>query len=252
MGYTAQETSSILLGIVATTLIGIPRAYTFQLDMNIAVKFRISQKYPLWKWTLPGLFGRNFIETLFTVAMLVILLPSQYIWFRGTLLWGRRPKPVRLIDENGEEISAWNRPWCQTNLHSSRRNGLEPPASCFWPWLNSAQESSRGKDGAPKHLLLQSSSWQPIFSFRWWHHSGVATAPAWFFVGILMPGIRGRGFSDMSNALPAPALSYSCHYLLIANGLHSAWLHTAWWSFTTGGKQDVKGWPWWFRFLFIT
>ena len=66
---------SILLGIVAATLIGIPLGVTHisNLDMNIGMKFRDFAEVSFVKMDFAGLFsGANMVETIFTVTMLVI------------------------------------------------------------------------------------------------------------------------------------------------------------------------------------
>ena len=66
---------SILLGIVAATLIGIPLGITHlsNLDMNIGVKFTDFAADSSMRMDFTGLFaGTNFMETVFTVTMLVI------------------------------------------------------------------------------------------------------------------------------------------------------------------------------------
>ncbi len=106
MLHARKVKGSILLGIVAATLIGIPLGVTHisNLDMNIGMKFRDFAEVSFMKMDFAGLFsGANMVETIFTVTMLVISFSLVNMFDSiGTLLGAA--KQSGMIDENGEVI----------------------------------------------------------------------------------------------------------------------------------------------------
>ena len=106
MLHARKVKGSILLGIVAATLIGIPLGVTHisNLDMNIGMKLRDFAEVSFMKMDFAGLFsGANMVETIFTVTMLVISFSLVNMFDSiGTLLGAA--KQSGMIDENGEVI----------------------------------------------------------------------------------------------------------------------------------------------------
>ena len=104
--YAKRVKGSIFIGIIAATLIGIPLGVTHvsNFDMNIGMKFRDFAEVSFLKMDFAGLFaGGKFVESLFTVTMLVISFSLVNMFDSiGTLLGAA--KQSGMIDENGEVI----------------------------------------------------------------------------------------------------------------------------------------------------
>ena len=195
---------SILLGIIAATLIGIPLGITHlsNLDMNLGVKFQDFAEVSFLKMDFAGLFaGTNFVETLFTVTMLVISSSLVNMFDSiGTLLGAA--KQSGMIDENGEVIRM--KQALMSDAVSTLAGAMVGTSTVTTVVESSAGIAEGGRTGMTSLvtalMFLGAILFAPIVSIV----PAAATAPALIFVGILMLGnIRDVDFSDMSNALPA-------------------------------------------------
>ena len=195
---------SILLGIIAATLIGIPLGITHlsNLDMNLGVKFQDFAEVSFLKMDFAGLFaGTNFVETLFTVTMLVISFSLVNMFDSiGTLLGAA--KQSGMIDENGEVIRM--KQALMSDAVSTLAGAMVGTSTVTTVVESSAGIAEGGRTGMTSLvtalMFLGAILFAPIVSIV----PAAATAPALIFVGILMLGnIRDVDFSDMSNALPA-------------------------------------------------
>ena len=233
---------SILLGIVAATLIGIPLGVTYisNLDMNIGMKFRDFAEVSFVKMDFAGLFsGANMVETIFTVTMLVISFSLVNMFDSiGTLLGAA--KQSGMIDENGEVIRM--KQALMSDAISTAAGAMVGTSTVTTVVESSAGIAAGGRTGLTSLvtalLFLGAILFAPIVSIV----PAAATAPALIFVGILMLGnIRDVDFSDMSNALPAfCTIVFMPFTYSIANGVAFGLITYCLMKLTTGRRQDVK------------
>ena len=242
MLHARKVKGSILLGIVAATLIGIPLGVTHisNLDMNIGMKFRDFAEVSFVKMDFAGLFsGANMVETIFTVTMLVISFSLVNMFDSiGTLLGAA--KQSGMIDENGEVIRM--KQALMSDAISTAAGAMVGTSTVTTVVESSAGIAAGGRTGLTSLvtalLFLGAILFAPIVSIV----PTAATAPALIFVGILMLGnIRDVDFSDMSNALPAfCTIVFMPFTYSIANGVAFGLITYCLMKLTTGRRQDVK------------
>ena len=242
MLHARKVKGSILLGIVAATLIGIPLGVTHisNLDMNIGMKFRDCAEVSFMKMDFAGLFsGSNMVETIFTVTMLVISFSLVNMFDSiGTLLGAA--KQSGMIDENGEVIRM--KQALMSDAISTAAGAMVGTSTVTTVVESSAGIAAGGRTGLTSLvtalMFLGAILFAPIVSIV----PAAATAPALIFVGILMLGnIRDVDFSDMSNALPAfCTIVFMPFTYSIANGVAFGLITYCLMKLTTGRRQDVK------------
>ena len=242
MLHARKVKGSILLGIVAATLIGIPLGVTHisNLDMNIGMKFRDFAEVSFMKMDFAGLFsGANMVETIFTVTMLVISFSLVNMFDSiGTLLGAA--KQSGMIDENGEVIRM--KQALMSDAISTAAGAMVGTSTVITVVESSAGIAAGGRTGLTSLvtalMFLGAILFAPIVSIV----PAAATAPALIFVGILMLGnIRDVDFSDMSNALPAfCTIVFMPFTYSIANGVAFGLITYCLMKLTTGRRQDVK------------
>ncbi|MCD7990541.1 MAG: NCS2 family permease [Clostridia bacterium] len=242
MLHARKVKGSILLGIVAATLIGIPLGVTHisNLDMNIGMKFRDFAEVSFMKMDFAGLFsGANMVETVFTVTMLVISFSLVNMFDSiGTLLGAA--KQSGMIDENGEVIRM--KQALMSDAISTAAGAMVGTSTVTTVVESSAGIAAGGRTGLTSLvtalMFLGAILFAPIVSIV----PAAATAPALIFVGILMLGnIRDVDFGDMSNALPAfCTIVFMPFTYLIANGVAFGLITYCLMKLTTGRRQNVK------------
>ena len=242
MLHARKVKGSILLGIVAATLIGIPLGVTHisNLDMNIGMKFRDFAEVSFMKMDFAGLFsGANMVETIFTVTMLVISFSLVNMFDSiGTLLGAA--KQSGMIDENGEVIRM--KQALMSDAISTAAGAMVGTSTVTTVVESSAGIAAGGRTGLTRLvtalMFLGAILFAPIVSIV----PAAATAPALIFVGILMLGnIRDVDFSDMSNALPAfCTIVFMPFTYSIANGVAFGLITYCLMKLATGRRQDVK------------
>ena len=242
MLHARKVKGSILLGIVAATLIGIPLGVTHisNLDMNIGMKFRDFAEVSFMKMDFAGLFsGANMVETIFTVTMLVISFSLVNMFDSiGTLLGAA--KQSGMIDENGEVIRM--KQALMSDAISTAAGAMVGTSTVTTVVESSAGIAAGGRTGLTSLvtalMFLGAILFAPFVSIV----PAAATAPALIFVGILMLGnIRDVDFSDMSNALPAfCTIVFMPFTYSIANGVAFGLITYCLMKLTTGRRQDVK------------
>ena len=233
---------SILLGIVAATLIGIHLGITqlSNLDMNLGVKFRDFAEVSFLKMDFAGLFaGTNFVETLFTVTMLVISFSLVNMFDSiGTLLGAARQSGM--IDKNGEVIRM--KQALMSDAVSTLAGAMVGTSTVTTVVESSAGIAEGGRTGLTSLvtavMFLGAILFAPIVSIV----PAAATAPALIFVGILMLGnIRDVDFSDMSNALPAfCTIVFMPFTYSIANGVAFGLITYCLMNIMTGKRREVR------------
>ena len=233
---------SILLGIVAATLIGIPLGITqlSNLDMNLGVKFRDFAEVSFLKMDFAGLFaGTNFVETLFTVTMLVISFSLVNMFDSiGTLLGAARQSGM--IDKNGEVIRM--KQALMSDAVSTLAGAMVGTSTVTTVVESSAGIAEGGRTGLTSLvtavMFLGAILFAPIVSIV----PAAATAPALIFVGILMLGnIRDVDFSEMSNALHAfCTIVFMPFTYSIANGVAFGLITYCLMNIMTGKRREVR------------
>ena len=244
---------SILLGIRAATLIGIPLGITHlsNLDMNLGVKFQDFAEVSFLKMDFAGLFaGTNFVETLFTVTMLVISFSLVNMFDSiGTLLGAA--KQSGMIDENGEVIRM--KQALMSDAVSTLAGAMVGTSTVTTVVESSAGIAEGGRTGMTSLvtalMFLGAILFAPIVSIV----PAAATAPALIFVGILMLGnIRDVDFSDMSNALPAfCTIVFMPFTYSIANGVAFGLITYCLMNLMTGRRREVKALTLMISFVFV-
>ena len=244
---------SILLGIIAATLIGIPLGITHlsNLDMNLGVKFQDFAEVSFLKMDFAGLFaGTNFVETLFTVTMLVISFSLVNMFDSiGTLLGAARQSGM--IDENGEVIRM--KQALMSDAVSTLAGAMVGTSTVTTVVESSAGIAEGGRTGMTSLvtalMFLGAILFAPIVSIV----PAAATAPALIFVGILMLGnIRDVDFSDMSNALPAfCTIVFMPFTYSIANGVAFGLITYCLMNLMTGRRREVKALTLMISFVFV-
>lgn len=244
---------SILLGIIVATLIGIPLGITHlsNLDMNLGVKFQDFAEVSFLKMDFAGLFaGTNFVETLFTVTMLVISFSLVNMFDSiGTLLGAA--KQSGMIDENGEVIRM--KQALMSDAVSTLAGAMVGTSTVTTVVESSAGIAEGGRTGMTSLvtalMFLGAILFAPIVSIV----PAAATAPALIFVGILMLGnIRDVDFSDMSNALPAfCTIVFMPFTYSIANGVAFGLITYCLMNLMTGRRREVKALTLMISFVFV-
>lgn len=233
---------SILLGIVAATIVGIPLGVTklSAFDMNIGAKFADFFEVSFMKMDFGGMFsGKNPIDTFFTVLMLVISFSLVNMFDSiGTLMGAA--KQSGMIDKDGEIIHM--KEALMSDAISTAAGAMVGTSTVTTVVESSAGIAAGGRTGMTSLvtalLFLGSIIFAPIVGIV----PGAATAPALIFVGILMLGnIKDVDFSDMTNALPAfCTIVFMPFTYSIANGVAVGLIMYCLIKLFTGKIKDVR------------
>lgn len=202
--YAHRVKGSILLGIVASTLVGIPLGVTnlSGMRLDLGAQFSDFLEVSFLKLDFFNLFtGPDLLHTIFTVAMLVISFSLVNMFDSiGTLLGAA--KQSGMIDENGEVIHM--KQALMSDAISTVAGALFGTSTVTTVVESSAGIAEGGRTGLTSVvtalLFLISIVMAPVVGIV----PSAATAPALIFVGILMlSNIRDVDFHDMTEALPA-------------------------------------------------
>lgn len=246
---------SILFGIAAATIAGIPLGVTklSAFDMNIGAKFSDFAEVSFLNMDFGGMFsGKNPVDTCLTVAMLVVSFSLVNMFDSiGTLMGAA--KQSGMIDKDGEIIhmkealmsdaisTAAGAMVGTSNLHGNNSSRIQRRYCC------------RGRTGMTSLvtalLFLGSIIFAPVVGIV----PGAATAPALIFVGILMlSNIKDVDFSDMTNALPAfCTVVFMPFTYSIANGVAVGLIMYCLIKLFTGKAKEVKGLTWIISIVFV-
>lgn len=220
--HTRKVKGSIIIGIFAATIIGIPFGVTSfsGLNFNFGQQFSDFVNVSLFKMDFGGLFegASNPLEIIFTIAMVVISFSIVDMFDTiGTLLG--TAKQAKMLDEKGEM------PRMRQALMS------DALATTVGACLGSSTattfvESSTGiAEGGRSGLTSLVTSLLFLFSIVIAPFIGVipsaATAPALIFVGVLMMGgVKDLNFRKMDEGVPAfVTISFMPFTYSIANGI---------------------------------
>lgn len=195
---------SILIGMLATTIIGIPLGVTHltNFSMDLGSKFSDFAEVSFLNMDFAGLFqGKDLFDTIFTITMLVISFSLVNMFDSiGTLMGAA--KQSGMIDENGEILHM--KEALMSDAVSTAVGAMVGTSTVTTVVESSSGIAAGGRTGLTSLvtalLFLVAIIFAPIVSVV----PAAATAPALIFVGILMLGnIKDVDFGDMSNALPA-------------------------------------------------
>ena len=244
---------SILIGILAATVVGIPFGVTQLGGINFSIgsKFADFMEVSFLKLDFAGLFaGENMLHTIFTVAMLVISFSLvNMVDSIGTLMGAA--KQSGMIDEKGEPIHM--RQALMADAISTAAGALLGTSTVTTVVESSAGIAEGGRTGLTSVvtalLFLAAILFAPIVGIV----PGQATAPALIFVGILMLGnVKDVDFSDMTEALPAfCTIVFMPFTYSIANGVAMGLITYCLMKLFTGKAKDVKALTWIISVVFI-
>lgn len=233
---------SILIGIVAATLAGIPLGVTHManLNFNIGSQFSDFMEVSFLKMDFAGLFaGESLLQSVFTVTMLVISFSLVNMFDSiGTLLGAS--KQSGMMDENGEVINM--KQALMSDAISTAAGAMVGTSTVTTVVESSAGIAEGGRTGLTSVttalLFLGSIIFAPIVGIV----PGAATAPALIFVGVLMlSNIRDVDFSNMVEALPAfCTVIFMPFTYSIANGIAFGLIMYTVMKFLCGQGKDVK------------
>ncbi|MCI8624123.1 MAG: NCS2 family permease [Provencibacterium sp.] len=235
---------SILIGILACTLLGIPFGITQvsgALTQNLGQQFSDFVHVSLFKLDFAGLFGNStgVVETVFTITMIVISFSLVDMFDTlGTLLGTARK--AGMLDDNGEMPRMKQALLCDAIATTS---GALLGTSTVTTYVESAAGVAEGgRTGLTSCttaiLMLACCVFAPVVGII----PGAATAPALIYVGGLMiSSIKDLDTDDMSEAIPAflcialMPLTYS-----IANGIAFALISYVLIKLISGQLKDIR------------
>ncbi len=233
---------SILIGIVAATLAGIPLGVTHMANLNfhIGSQFSDFMEVSFLKMDFAGLFaGESLLQSVFTVTMLVISFSLVNMFDSiGTLLGAS--KQSGMMDEHGEVINM--KQALMSDAISTAAGAMVGTSTVTTVVESSAGIAEGGRTGLTSVttalLFLGSIVFAPIVGIV----PGAATAPALIFVGVLMlSNIRDVDFSNMVEALPAfCTVIFMPFTYSIANGIAFGLIMYTVMKFLCGQGRDVK------------
>lgn len=244
---------SILYGIAAATIVGIPLGVTklSAFDMNIGAKFHDFAEVSFLKMDFGGMFsGKNPVDTILTVVMLVISFSLVNMFDSiGTLMGAA--KQSGMMDENGEIIHM--KEALMSDAISTAAGAMVGTSTVTTVVESSAGIAAGGRTGMTSLvtavLFLAFIIFAPIVGIV----PGAATAPALIFVGILMlSNIKDIDFSDMTIALPAfCTVVFMPFTYSIANGVVVGLIMYCLIKLFTAKASDVKVLTWIISIVFI-
>jgi len=248
-----KVTSSILIGIVVATLIGIPlgvtrlSAFKFDLVGQVSDFFEVS----FFKLDFVGLFqGDNIIETIFTVVMLVISFSLVNMFDSIGTLFGAA-KQAGLVDKNGEVHRM--KQALLSDAVSTAAGALVGTSTVTTMVESSAGVGAGGRTG----LTSLTTSLLFVAAILLAPFVGIvpmaATAPALIFVGMGMLGsIKDVDFDDISNALPSfCTVIFMPFTYSIANGIAMGLITFCLVKLLLGKVKEIKVLTWIVAIVFI-
>ncbi len=213
---------SIFIGILVSTLIGIPFGLTTLRDFSFD-PVRQAQDFldvSFFKMDFPGLFGNTSspVEMILTLIMIVISFSLVDMFDTvGTLLGTARQ--ANMLDGNGEMPRMREAMMCDAIATSAGACLGSSTATVFVESSTGIAEGGRtGMTALVTSLLfLASLVIAPVITVI----PTAATAPALIFVGVLMMGsVRDVDFSDMTAAIPSfVTIVFMPFTYSIANGI---------------------------------
>lgn len=233
---------AILIGIITSTIIGIPLGVTqfHNFDMNLGAKFSDFMEVSFFNLDFAGLFaGDNMLQSIFTVFMLVISFSLVNMFDSlGTLLGAA--KQANMLDENGEVIRM--KQALMADAISTTTGALVGTSTVTTLVESSAGIAEGGRTGltalTTAILFLVAIIFAPIISII----PSAATAPALIYVGVLMlSSVKDIDFSDITDAIPAfITITFMPFTYSIANGIAIGLISFCLLKLLTGKRKEIK------------
>ncbi|MBP3673802.1 MAG: NCS2 family permease [Oscillospiraceae bacterium] len=197
---------AVVIGIVVTTIIGIPMGVTQigEMNFNIAQSFKDFAEVSLFKLDFAGMFDTSnggLGQTILTVVMLVISFSLVNMFDSiGTLLGAA--KQAGMVDKEGNAIRM--KEALMADAISTAAGALVGTSTVTTTVESASGIAAGGRTGLTSLttalLFLASVVLAPIVSII----PAAATAPVLVYVGVLMlSNLKEVDFSDMTNAIPA-------------------------------------------------
>ncbi|MDD7306413.1 MAG: NCS2 family permease [Peptoniphilaceae bacterium] len=233
---------AILIGIVVSTIIGIPMGVTHldTFDLNLAVKFNDFFKVSFMDLDFAGLFAsENLANNIFTVFMLVLSFSLVNMFDSlGTLLGAA--KQAKMMDEKGEVRNM--KQALMSDAISTLTGALVGSPTVTTLVESSAGIAEGGRTGltalTTAILFLAAIIFAPFVSII----PAAATAPALIYVGVLMlSNIKDVDFDDITNAIPAfITITFMPFTYSIANGIAMGLISFCLLKVFTGKTKEIK------------
>ena len=199
-------TGAVVIGILATTVIGIPMGVTQigKLSFDIITPWKDFFEVSFLKLDFGGMFAvvdGNVGQTILTIVMLVISFSLVNMFDSiGTLLGAA--KQAGLIDSEGNAVRM--KQALMADAISTAAGALVGTSTVTTMVESASGIAAGGRTGLTSlttaALFLFSVVLAPIVSLI----PGAATAPVLVYVGVLMlSNVKDCDFSDMTNAIPA-------------------------------------------------
>jgi len=251
--HARQVKGSILIGILAGTLLGIPLGVTelSNFSFSIGEKLRDFGEVSLFAMDFPGLFrSGSWITDLLTIFMLVISFSLVNMFDSiGTLLGAARQGG--LVDENGEVLRM--KQALMSDAVSTAVGALVGTSTVTTMVESSSGIAAGGRTGLTSLttalLFLGAIFLAPVAAIV----PLAAAAPALIFVGILMMGnVKDVDFSDMTDALPAfCTIAFMPFTYSIANGVAMGLITYCLMKAFAGKIREIKPLTWAVAIIFV-
>ena len=198
---------AVVIGIVLTTIIGIPMGVTQIGNLNFSIVQPVKDFFEVsfLKLDFAGMFavqdGKTVVDTIMTVVLLVISFSLVNMFDSiGTLLGAA--KQAGMVDENGNAIRM--KEALMADAISTAAGALVGTSTVTTTVESASGIAAGGRTGMTSLtttiLFLASVVLAPIVAII----PAAATAPVLVYVGVLMlSNIKDVDFSDMTNAIPA-------------------------------------------------
>lgn len=245
---------SIILGILAATIIGIPFGLTSfsGVSLNFGQQFSDFVNVSLFKMDFAGLFknSTNLFQMIFTVIMVVISFSIVDMFDTiGTLLGAA--KQANMLDKNGEMPRMKQALMCDALATTVGACIGSSTATTFVESSTGIAEGGRsGLTSLVTSLLfLASIVVAPFIGVI----PGAATAPALIFVGVLMMGaVKDLDFGDMSEGVPAfVTIAFMPFTYSIANGIAAGLITFVLIKLLSGKTKEIKPFTVFLCLLFV-
>lgn len=234
---------SIIIGIIASTIIGIPFGVTsfHGFSIDVGRQFQDFLDVSLFKLDFAGLFGNatNVFQMIFTILMIVISFSIVDMFDTiGTLLG--TAKQAKMLDKNGE-VPRMRQAMMSDALATTAGACLGTSTATTYV-ESTAGVAEGGRTGltslVTSILFLCSLVIAPFVGMI----PGAATAPALIFVGVLMiSSMKELNYTDMSEAIPSfVTVAFMPFTYSIANGIGAGLITYTLIKLLSGKTKDIR------------
>lgn len=234
---------SIIIGIIAATIIGIPFGVTsfHGFSIDVGKQFQDFLDVSLFKLDFAGLFGNstNVFQMIFTILMIVISFSIVDMFDTiGTLLG--TAKQAKMLDKNGD-MPRMRQAMMSDALATTAGACLGTSTATTYV-ESTAGVAEGGRTGltslVTSILFLCSLVIAPFVGMI----PGAATAPALIFVGVLMiSSMKELNYTDMSEAIPSfVTVAFMPFTYSIANGIGAGLITYALIKLLSGKAKEIR------------